>query len=141
VRLLYHGETPIQKHIKVKGVKSPYDGDWMYWAIRLGKHPTLPKNKATLLKRQKGRCAYCGLFFKSDDLLEIDHILPRPHGRRDKYANQQLLHRHCHDAKTARDYSLAETGAHYKSQGIEEPDERKRSRPVLKPSSGSDPTA
>ena len=27
-----------------------------------------------LLKQQRGRCAYCGLFFHDDDRIEIDHI-------------------------------------------------------------------
>jgi 5-methylcytosine-specific restriction endonuclease McrA len=51
-----------------------------YWATRLGKHPGLLKSKALLLKKQNGKYAYCGLFFKSDDLVELDHITPRSLG-------------------------------------------------------------
>ena len=50
----------------------------------------------------------------------------------------QLLHRHCHDAKTRTDGS---TGAHVRSPLIEEPDEVKVSRPVLKTSGFSDKIA
>ena len=35
-----HDQTPIRRHVKVRGEKSPYDGDWSYWATRLGRHPS-----------------------------------------------------------------------------------------------------
>ena len=69
----------------------------------MGKHPEAPTTVATLLKKQKGKCAYCGLFFRNGDLMEIDHKLPRSKGGKDSYDNLQLLHGHCHDAKTAAD--------------------------------------
>ena len=50
--------------MKVKGERSPYDGGLVYWSSRLGRHPELSKAKATLLKKQKGKCAYCGLHFQ-----------------------------------------------------------------------------
>jgi RNA-directed DNA polymerase len=93
--------------VKVQGDRSPYDGDWVYWASRLGRHPELPRRVAKLLKWQKGRCALCGLYFGLDDLPEVDHILPLALGGREKYLNWQLVHAHCHDAKTASDGSLA----------------------------------
>lgn len=71
-----HSETPIVRHIKVQGERSPYDGDWIYWGSRMGKHPEVDTSTATLLKRQKGKCAHCGLYFKDEDLLETDHIIP-----------------------------------------------------------------
>ncbi|MCB0033651.1 MAG: group II intron reverse transcriptase/maturase, partial [Anaerolineales bacterium] len=72
--LIRHRETPIRRHIKVRGSKSPYDGDWVYWATRRGRQPGLTNQVATLLKRQKGQCAYCGLYFSTEDKLEVDHI-------------------------------------------------------------------
>jgi RNA-directed DNA polymerase len=134
VRLYRHSRTPIVRHIKVKGSKSPYDGDWGYWASRLGRHPELPKRVAVLLKWQKGRCAHCGLYFRYDDQPEVDHIVPRVLGGKDGYINWQLVHRHCHDQKTAGDGSLAVRGTRDKRQTAEEPDEGKLSRPVLKTS-------
>jgi RNA-directed DNA polymerase len=43
------------------------------------------------------------LFLKDKDLLEIDHIIPRSKGGKDEFNNLQLLHRHCHDVKSAND--------------------------------------
>ena len=107
MRLLKHSETLIERHIKVQGDRSPYDGDWMYWSIRMGNHPETDKRTATLLKRQKGKCTHCGLFFRDGDVLEIDHITPKSKKGKDRYDNLQLLHRHCHDTKTATDLAEA----------------------------------
>lgn len=109
-RLRKHSETRVRRHAKVIGTKSIFDGDWAYWATRLGHHPELPQQEATLLKRQTGRCTWCGLRFRSEDRREIDHILPLAVGGQDVLHNRQLLHGHCHDAKTARDGSPARRG-------------------------------
>ncbi len=98
-----HSDVPIIRHIKVKGNKSPYDGNWTYWSSRIGKHPGVRKEVTTLLKRQKNKCAFCGLTFRPTDLMEVDHIKPRSEGGDNTYKNKQLLHRHCHDTKTALD--------------------------------------
>ena len=98
-----HAWTPIVRHTKVKGDKSPFDGDWRYWSSRRGEYPGTKKSIAKLLKRQKGKCNRCGLYFKDEDVLEIDHIIPRSEGGKDQYKNYQLLHRHCHHEKTAED--------------------------------------
>ena len=103
--LMKHSRTAIVYHVKVKGGKSPYDGDLIYWSSRMGKHPEMPKRTASVLKKQKGKCAHCGLFFRDGDLLEVDHIVPRSKGGKDEYKNWQLLHRHCHDEKTRTDGS------------------------------------
>lgn len=103
-KLIQHRDTPRkERHIKVEGERSPYDGNWVYWSTRMGKHPEIPSRMANLLKSQQGRCTHCGLFFKSDDLIEVDHITPRIKGGKDKWDNLQALHRHCHDEKTAND--------------------------------------
>jgi len=98
-----HAWTPIVRYTKVKGDKSPFDGDWKYWSQRRGEYPDVPTRVAKLLKRQKGKCSHCGLYFKDEDVLEIDHIIPRSEGGKDQYKNYQLLHRHCHHKKTAED--------------------------------------
>ncbi|MDE5085205.1 MAG: HNH endonuclease signature motif containing protein [Trichodesmium sp. St18_bin1] len=41
--------------------------------------------------------------FRPTDIIEVDHIVPRSVGGKDIYENIQLLHRHCHDVKTAED--------------------------------------
>jgi RNA-directed DNA polymerase len=107
IRLRQHGETPIKRHVKVRGNASLYDGNLTYWASRLGRHPELPASRAALLKRQQGRCPHCGLLFTTmEDVIESDHRLPRRSGGADDAANRQLLHGHCHDQKTAREQSL-----------------------------------
>jgi len=50
-QLRTHVETPIVRHIKVKGSRSPFDGDLIYWASRLGRHPELSKEVSKLLKK------------------------------------------------------------------------------------------
>lgn len=106
LRMFKHTETPIKRHIKVKGAKSPYDGDWTYWTKRMSNgYGGLPTKVATLMKRQKGRCTHCGQYFTSEDSVEIDHIQPKVTGGKDYYSNLQLLHRHCHDNKTRLDGS------------------------------------
>ncbi|MET0099903.1 MAG: hypothetical protein ABWU11_24750, partial [Arthrospira platensis] len=40
-----------------------YDGNWTYWATRKGQAIDTPKRVAKLLKKQKGRCAWCGQYF------------------------------------------------------------------------------
>jgi RNA-directed DNA polymerase len=107
LRLLSHQEfcSSSINYVKVKGDKSPFDGDLVYWSSRLGTHPEMPKTKAKLLKQQKAKCSHCGLYFREEDVLEEDHIIPRTKGGRNEYKNLQLLHRHCHDEKTAIDIS------------------------------------
>ncbi|MEG4857023.1 group II intron reverse transcriptase/maturase [Microcoleus sp. K1-B6] len=106
IRLLNHADTPIVRHVKVKGELSPYDGNLVYWSTRMGNNPEMPNRVAKLLKKQKGKCTHCGLFFREDDVMEIDHRIPKSQGGKDSYDNWQLLHRHCHDTKTAIDGSL-----------------------------------
>ncbi|MEH1908782.1 MAG: HNH endonuclease signature motif containing protein [Nostoc sp.] len=63
----------------------------------------MPNRKAKLLKQRKGKCPWCRLSFHDWDVIEEDHIIPRAIGGKDEYKNLQLLHRHCHDEKTAID--------------------------------------
>ena len=106
LRWYEHRETEIRRYVKVKGNASPYDGNLVYWSSRRGTHPEMPTGISKLLKKQKGKCTLCGHFFKDEDLMEIDHITPKSLGGNNSYNNLQLLHRHCHDEKTASDGSL-----------------------------------
>ena len=105
-RLLTHAETPIKRHTLVRPDKSPYDGDWTYWSKRRGQYTGTPTRVAILLKKQKGKCNHCGMYFTDTDLVEVDHIIPKSLGGKEEYKNLQLLHKHCHDSKTASDGSL-----------------------------------
>jgi RNA-directed DNA polymerase len=92
-----------KKWVKIKGNKSPYDGDHIYWAIRMASYRRLPTRVSKLLKRQKGLCPYCQTRFQLESVMEVDHIQPKALGGKDVYANLQLLHKHCHVAKTRTD--------------------------------------
>jgi len=102
VKLYKHVEysASIKEYNKVIGECSPYDGNEVYWATRLGKSAFMSKSQASLLKRQKGRCNLCNLPFLDDDVFEMDHIIPLSNGGNRAYQNIQLVHRHCHDQKS-----------------------------------------
>jgi RNA-directed DNA polymerase len=136
--LLRHSQTPCKRHVKVQGSRSPYDGDWSYWGLRKARHPGIPKRITFLLRRQAGRCNFCGLYFRTEDQLEVDHILPKSQGGQDAYNNWQLLHTHCHHQKSAAE-AKTNRGANNHSQSSEEPCEANVSRTVLKPSGRGDP--
>ncbi len=105
LRLLFHSDfgSSSNDYVKVKGDKSPYDGNLVYWSTRMGRHIEMPSSKAFKLKKQKGKCNWCGLHFREGDILEEDHIIATALGGKNGYENLQLLHGHCHDAKTALD--------------------------------------
>ena len=116
LRLFTHSEVECSSinYVKVKSDSSPYDGKAKYWSTRRGEYPETPKRLALLLKTQKGKCKSCGLHFREDDLIEIDHIIPKAIGGKDKYDNLQALHRHCHDVKTKDDMILINQHGHSK---------------------------
>jgi RNA-directed DNA polymerase len=93
--LVKYADTSIKRHVKARGGKSPYDGDWPYWVGRLGRDPTKPTRVIDLLRKQKCRCGLCGLYFGAEDVIETHHW----DGDRlnNRHANLGLLHGHCHD--------------------------------------------
>jgi len=118
ISLTFHNEVPIRRHFKVAGHRSPYDGDWVYWSARQGRYPTVSPRLATLLKKQKGRCAGCGLYFQHDDPLEIDHI--DGNRKNSRLINLQVLHGHCHDVKTREQREYLPVGLRDQHQNTEE---------------------
>jgi RNA-directed DNA polymerase len=126
-----HHARPIQRHTKVRGTASPYDGNFLYWSTRLKRHPILSGTMGKLLQKQQGNCRWCGLLFTDEDQIEIDHITPKSEGGGEEVSNKLALHRHCHDQRHAR---RAETSIRDKDHMIEEPDDAKVTCPVLKPS-------
>ena len=103
VGLIHHDSIRIIRHVKVRGESSVYDGDNVYWALRLAQAPGTPLGVSKLLKMQKGLCAWCEMAFKAGDVMEVDHIIPRRQRKLDRYSNLQLLHGHCHDVKSRGD--------------------------------------
>jgi len=106
ISLKSYTDVPIERFIKVKGEKSPYDGDTLYWSLRLNNHPIMSGNVSKLLKKQKGLCNFCKLPFFPTDIIERDHIVPLSKNGTHKISNMQLLHGHCHKIKTANDRKL-----------------------------------
>lgn len=93
--LIRHSEHVIKRHIKIKGTKSPYDGDWVYWGNRLKKMLGKPPIIINLLRSQQSKCSYCNLWFKSDDKLEIHH--KDLNEKNNIYKNLSLLHGYCYN--------------------------------------------
>jgi RNA-directed DNA polymerase len=96
--LTSHSQVSFRQYIKVAGNRSPYEGDWVYWSARQGRYPMVSPRLAILLKRQNGRCAWCRQYFQQEDPLEVDHI--DGDRKNSRSLNLQVLHGHCHDAKT-----------------------------------------
>ncbi len=129
LRLTQPARTMIQRHGKVKGTASPYDGNLVYWARRLQHHPSITSTLGNLLAVQPGRCGSCGLSFREEDHIAIDHILPQHLGGSDVLTNLMALHRHCHDQRPT---ALSAGGIPVKNPTVEQLDEEK----VLTSSSG-----
>jgi RNA-directed DNA polymerase len=89
-----------EKHVKIKGNFTPYDGNHLYWAKRLSKYSSLSPCVQSLLEKQKYKCAICKVQFEEKDIMEIDHIIPKKKGGPNTYTNLQLLHKTCHNNKT-----------------------------------------
>jgi len=81
------------KHINVKGVKSPYDGDIAYWSERNSKLYDGSTSKA--LKRQNHSCKSCGLKFVGDERIHLHHV----DGNHNNWRHNNLvaIHESCHD--------------------------------------------
>lgn len=99
LRLLKHSSFPAGKsHVKVQDTRTPYDGDEIYWSVRLGDNYKILEPQVTrLLQRQKGKCAYCGIPFKPGDVIEKHHFVQKAKGGNNSDANLELVHLHCHD--------------------------------------------
>ena len=81
------------KHINVKGEKSPYDGDIAYWSERNSKFYYGATSK--VLKRQSHKCVQCGLKFMPDVRVHLHHA----DGNHNNWKKDNLLaiHESCHD--------------------------------------------
>jgi hypothetical protein len=81
------------KHINVKGAKSPFDGDLPYWSARNSKLYDGETSKA--LNRQHHACASCGHKLLSDERVHLHHL----NGNHDDWNKKNLIaiHESCHD--------------------------------------------
>jgi group II intron reverse transcriptase/maturase len=81
------------KHVKVKGNKSPFDGDILYWSERNSKLYDGATSQA--LKRQDHSCGYCGLKLLSDEKVHLHHV--DGNHNNNKKNNLLAIHESCHD--------------------------------------------
>jgi RNA-directed DNA polymerase len=81
------------KHVNVKGNKSPFDGDLTYWSERNSK--LYDGETSKVLKRQNHTCGYCGLKFMSEERVHLHHI----DGNHNNWKTKNLIvvHKSCHD--------------------------------------------
>lgn len=100
-QLRIHVKTPIRRHVKVQGKRTPFDGDWVYWSIRRGKSPDVSSRVARLLQKQKGHCIECGLYLRDGDQLSVAYINPQRTRWREATHNLMLVHQYCHTALRA----------------------------------------
>ena len=80
------------RHIMVKGNKSPFDGDLVYWSKRKSKlyHDLTSK----LLIKQSHTCGHCGLKFVDDESIHLHHIDGNHNNW--KHKNLTVVHQSCH---------------------------------------------
>lgn len=81
------------KHVNVKGNKSPHDGDTSYWSERNSKLYDGDTSKA--LKRQNHSCTSCGLKFVGEERVHLHHVDGNHNNR--KRNNLVAIHESCHD--------------------------------------------
>lgn len=80
-------------YVKVKGDKSPFDGDLVYWSERNSKLYDGETSKQ--LKRQNHRCGHCGLRFTNEERVHLHHIDSNHNNW--KKENLIAVHESCHD--------------------------------------------
>ncbi len=81
------------RHIKVQGNKSPYDGDLTYWSERNSK--LYDGRTSKLLKKQNHTCGHCGHKLTSEERVHLHH----KDGNHNNWKNTNLtaVHESCHD--------------------------------------------
>lgn len=81
------------KHVNVKGNKSPFDGDLTYWSERNSKFYDGRTSK--VLRRQNHSCASCGHKTTSEERVHLHHKDGNHHNWKNN--NLEALHESCHD--------------------------------------------
>jgi RNA-directed DNA polymerase len=94
-------DTPIKRHVKIKGAANPYDPGWeIYFEERLGvKMAHQLKDRRQLLhlwQQQNGLCPVCHQKISRLTEWHNHHIVWRSHGGSDTADNRVLLHPNCH---------------------------------------------
>lgn len=133
-KLVTHTEMKCgERRTMLRNGVSIYDGNVAYWSQRTSTLEYIKESDRKLLKKQKGKCTYCGHEFLPNQRWEKDHVIPKAIGGKDKYDNYQLLHEYCHRKKTEKDNKLIKEVVSVKDCK-QEPCEAKVSSTVLKSS-------
>jgi RNA-directed DNA polymerase len=101
-RLFRASDTPIKRHVKIRGKANPYDPEWeIYFEERLGvKMADDLKGRRQLLRlwqEQDGICPVCHQKITKLTGWHNHHLVWRTHGGSDKAENRVLLHPNCHN--------------------------------------------
>lgn len=93
-----------ENFVKVKGVASVYDGNYLYWAKKCPQYSKLSIRVCTLLNRQKEKCSICKKKFQIGDHMKVDQIIQSSKKGLYHSNNLQLLHQQCHTKKIKIDF-------------------------------------
>ncbi|MFC4349170.1 group II intron reverse transcriptase/maturase [Kordiimonas lipolytica] len=94
-------DTKIRRHAKVRMDANPFDPAWDAYFERRQQEKLLEKYQhrklePTLIRRQRGQCAHCGLPLTIEEEVHVHHVIERQHGGTDKMDNLVALHPVCH---------------------------------------------
>lgn len=81
------------RHVKVLGNKSPYDGNLVYWSERNSK--LYDGRTSKILKKQNHTCGYCGHKLTSFERVHLHHKDGNHNNW--KESNLTVVHESCHD--------------------------------------------
>lgn len=101
MKLIYAGETPIRRHVKVRAEANPFDPCWeSYFEERIGfKMKDNLRGRRRLVKLwldQEGECPICLQRITKETGWNIHHLLRRVEGGKETMSNLVLLHPNCH---------------------------------------------
>ena len=101
VKLVKASDTPIKRHVKIKGAANPYHPEFeQYFEERLGfSMKENLKGRYVLVRKwfaQDGLCPKCGEKITKETGWNLHHIMPRSQGGKDNMANLELLHPNCY---------------------------------------------
>ncbi len=111
IRLARAADTPIRRHVKIRGDANPYDpAQEAYFERRLDRKMEVSlAGRRTLLylwKRQHGRCPVCHTAITERTGWHSHHVRERSLGGPDTADNRVLLHPTCHRQVHSQEYSV-----------------------------------
>lgn len=101
IRLTKTADTPIVRHVKIKGEANPYDPEWeSYFETRIGfqmmKHLKGRKKLLLLWLAQDGNCLICQQRITKGTGWHLHHLRRKVDGGKNTFENTVLLHPNCH---------------------------------------------